>query len=212
MPLRGVKVLFMRIVAGVYKSRVIETPSGSDTRPTTDRVREALFSAIWARMSSFDNAHVLDAFAGSGALGIEALSRGCSSCIFFEKDFRAQKAVRSNLAVLKIPASSAKLYKQDVLNFVDSAAQKSALANPFLHAFDLVLLDPPYALEPHLVRIFCENLAKIGALSSNALISYEHAVHNMKEVQEVFQGLSTFKIDGTKKYGKIAVTFLRYKV
>ena len=190
MPLRGVKVLFMRIVAGVYKSRVIETPSGSDTRPTTDRVREALFSAIWARMSSFDNAHVLDAFAGSGALGIEALSRGCSSCIFFEKDFRAQKAIRSNLAALKISASSAKLYKQDVLKFVNAAAQKCTSAsqecassavqscsddatqesaenecgvrqndskkapvkpknpatNPFPHAFDLVLLDPPNAL------------------------------------------------------------------
>ena len=199
----------MRIVAGKYKSRTIATPEGRNTRPTTDRVREALFSAIWARLGNFDGLHALDTFAGSGALGIEALSRGCLSCTFFEKDRRAQKIIQANFEALNIPFSQTKLYKQDVLIFLESAAKRGS-DNTFAHSFDLVLVDPPYALESLEVCSLCENLATLNALSQNALIAYEHAIDNTKNAQEAFSQLSHFQIIGTKEYGKIAVLFLRY--
>lgn len=117
----------MRVVAGEFKGRRLHAPRGARTRPTADRVREALFSML----GDVSGARVLDLYAGSGALGIEALSRGAESAVFVERDRRALAALRRNLEAV---GAEAEVRQQDVAGF---------LAHPE-GTFDLVLCDPPY--------------------------------------------------------------------
>jgi 16S rRNA (guanine966-N2)-methyltransferase len=117
----------MRIVAGEFKGRRLHAPRGARTRPTADRVREALFSML----VDVSGARVLDLYAGSGALGIEALSRGAESAVFVERDREALVALRRNLEAV---GADARVRRQDVLRF---------LARPE-GTFDLVFCDPPY--------------------------------------------------------------------
>ena len=118
----------MRVCAGQYKSRRIECPDG--IRPTTDRVKEAIFSAL---AMDLHGKIVLDLFAGSGALGIEALSRGAEAVTFVEQARSCLSAIRKNIALLDA-AEKATLIKADALSFVPSCT----------HTFDLILMDPPY--------------------------------------------------------------------
>ena len=90
----------MRIIAGDWRGRTIVAPTGETTRPTADRMRETLFNILTSRLGSFEGLSVADLFAGSGALGLEALSRGADSCLFVEEDKRAIEAIRKNLASL----------------------------------------------------------------------------------------------------------------
>lgn len=124
----------MRIIAGRFKSRTIKAPAGDTTRPTTDRVREALFSMIQARIN-LTAAEVLDLYAGSGALGLEALSRGAGSATFVEKNRKVLTALKSNVQNLGV-ADEVEIVPADVLRFVDSLNA----------SYDLILADPPYAL------------------------------------------------------------------
>jgi 16S rRNA (guanine966-N2)-methyltransferase len=123
----------MRVVAGTARGRRLVTPAGRDTRPTSDRVREAIFNALGS-MGAVEGAIVLDLFAGSGALGIEALSRGAVHCTFVEPARQAQAAIRENLRTTGL---------------ADRAAVTGRPAEAFLAAFtgsvDLALCDPPYA-------------------------------------------------------------------
>jgi 16S rRNA (guanine966-N2)-methyltransferase len=118
----------VRVVAGLYKGRRLHAPPGSGTRPTADRVREALFSILGDRV---DGAAVLDLFAGSGALGIEALSRGAVSATFVDDAAGAVRAVKANLATLGITAP---VHRADATRWLRSAEGQ----------YDLVFLDPPY--------------------------------------------------------------------
>jgi 16S rRNA (guanine966-N2)-methyltransferase len=122
----------MRIIAGEWRGRTIEAPPGLATRPTADRVRETLFSMLASRLGSFEDLRVADLFAGSGALGLEALSRGAASATFVENDPRALTLLRRN---------AEKLGAGDRIRTLRS----SALALPRSEPFDLVLADPPYA-------------------------------------------------------------------
>jgi 16S rRNA (guanine966-N2)-methyltransferase len=127
----------MRIISGQYRSRIIEAPPGLNTRPTSGRVREALFSHLQAAIldDGFDGLRVLDLFAGSGALGIEALSRGASHVTFVDADPIAARTVRKNLEALRCQAA-------DVLE----ARVPGALARLGQPApYDLIFVDPPYA-------------------------------------------------------------------
>jgi 16S rRNA (guanine966-N2)-methyltransferase len=123
----------MRVVAGVAKGRRLEAPDGADTRPTSDRVREAIFNSL-ASMDALDDAKVLDLFAGSGALGIEALSRYAAHCTFVERARPALDAIRTNLDVTGL-SDRADVVVADAMNFLT----QGKAAN-----FDLVLADPPY--------------------------------------------------------------------
>jgi 16S rRNA (guanine966-N2)-methyltransferase len=123
----------MRVIAGTWGGRRLQAPPGDATRPTSDRVREALFAVLGGRV---EGARVLDLFAGSGALGIEALSRGAAEATFVDSAPRALKALRANLAALD---AVAEVRRQDALRFVGGA---SAAAREY----DLVFLDPPYRL------------------------------------------------------------------
>jgi 16S rRNA (guanine966-N2)-methyltransferase len=140
----------MRVVAGAYGGRRLAAPEGSATRPTSDRVREALFSVLG---TSVQGARVLDLFAGSGALGIEALSRGAASVVFVDRAPRAIGAVRANLAALGIDA--------DVRRIEARAWLRTASARS--EAYDLVFLDPPYRRAAELGRELSEGLAAVLA-------------------------------------------------
>lgn len=125
----------MRIVAGLYGGRRIAAPPGATTRPTSDRVREALFSML----GPLDGHVVLDLFAGSGALGLEALSRGATRTVFVERDRRALAALRSNVAALGLADDQARVRPGDA-----GRLARDAVAHA--EAYDLVFLDPPYRL------------------------------------------------------------------
>jgi 16S rRNA (guanine966-N2)-methyltransferase len=119
----------MRIIAGRWRGRPIVAPTGQATRPTSDRTREALFSMLTSRIGSFEGLAVADLFAGSGALGLEALSRGAAHCIFVETDRAAVDAIRRNLTALGASGE-----------IVTTPAEHARLSGPL----DLAFLDPPY--------------------------------------------------------------------
>lgn len=135
----------MRIVAGTRKGARIFAPAGARTRPTSDRVREALYSIL----GPIDDARVLDLFAGSGALGLEALSRGASSAVFVEDDRAAVQAIERNIA--KLTLSGASVVRTDALRFLAGATE----------TYDLVFLDPPYELVESLRMPLATNLSRV---------------------------------------------------
>jgi 16S rRNA (guanine966-N2)-methyltransferase len=135
----------MRIIAGSHRGHRIAAPKGRDTRPTSDRVRESAFNLI----GPVDGADVLDLFAGSGALGLEALSRGAASATFVESDREACRTINANLDKLKLHAI---VLCQDVLRALAQERRR----------FDLVLCDPPYGFDqeriaPHFARLLTED-------------------------------------------------------
>ena len=135
----------MRVVAGEFRGRRLAAPRGARTRPTADRVREALFSML----GDVSDARVLDLYAGSGALGIEALSRGAESAVFVERDAQALAALRRNLAAV---GADAEVRRQDVARF---------LAHPDAR-FDLVFCDPPYDGAPRVAAPLSEALPALA--------------------------------------------------
>ncbi|MES2607925.1 MAG: 16S rRNA (guanine(966)-N(2))-methyltransferase RsmD [Pseudomonadota bacterium] len=148
----------MRIIAGKWRGRLLEQPPQNITRPTTDRVREALFSMLISRIGSFDGLYVFDAFAGSGALGLEALSRGALHVTFAEKDKSVRPILHNNVVKLKC---------EDQISIVEDAFRISKIERPF----DLVLMDPPYGagLESELFSF----LVQQGVVNKKTLIVIE---------------------------------------
>lgn len=136
----------MRVVAGRFKGRRLAAPRGTRTRPTADRVREALFSML----GDVGGARVLDLYAGSGALGIEALSRGAVSAVFVERDPRAVAAIERNVEPLGVEATVA---RADALRWLERAEGQ----------FDLVFCDPPYDVASRLAGPLAERLAAVIA-------------------------------------------------
>lgn len=189
----------MRIVAGALRGRTIEAPAGEGTRPTTDRVREALFSSLYSLRGGFEGAVVLDAFAGSGALGLEALSRGAERAVFYERDSKAASVIRRNISACKLDQSRAVVVQRDVLQ-----ASPTAQVPPF----DLVFLDPPYDYDPSRVLETVAAIGKAGALSEEAIVVYEHALKSKGEVEQAVQDAG-FEVYSFKKYGKTAITLIR---
>lgn len=168
----------MRVIAGEFRGRPLEAPKGRDTRPTTDRVRESLMSMIFSARGGFDGACVLDAFAGSGALGIEALSRGASDVCFLEQDSKAAAIVKRNLETLGAHTTGARVLVTD---------SYKAAGKLMGSAFDLVFLDPPYAQEPRKVLGFIADLCSAGVLTEDALVSYEYDTKNCECVDKAAQ-------------------------
>lgn len=140
----------MRVVAGLYRGRRLVAPPGSETRPTSDRVREALFSILG---TAVDGAHVLDLYAGSGALGIEALSRGAASAVFVDHSQKAIAAIRTNLDALEIDAEVRRMEARAALRPSPAAS----------YPYDLVFLDPPYRRAAELGRELSEALPPVLA-------------------------------------------------
>lgn len=150
----------MRVIAGRFGGRVLRAPKGSATRPTADRVREALFSVL----GPLDGARVLDLYAGTGALGIEALSRGAARVTFVESGRSALAVLRSNVSGLGIDAE---------VDIVPIPVERATLAVAAHAPYDLVLCDPPWArLEPALEAL--EKLIPAMSLDASGRVVIEH--------------------------------------
>ena len=160
----------MRIVGGIWRGRRIEAPEGRDvTRPTTDRMRESIASMVLSAFGlDLTGVRVLDAFGGSGALGLEFLSRGAESCTFVDLDKRAAARIRRNATSLGAGPGRFRVLSGDVFRM---AARGSLAGGPF----SLVVLDPPYAVDAGAVSSLVEDLREGGLLSDGALVLYEHA-------------------------------------
>jgi 16S rRNA (guanine966-N2)-methyltransferase len=157
-----------RIVAGRYGGRRIAAPPGAGTRPTSDRVREALFSALEAG-GGLAGARVADLYAGSGAVGLEALSRGAEQALLVESDPRAARVIRDNLAALRA-APAARLV-------VGKVAQVLA-AGPDGDPYDVVFADPPYAVPGDEVTAVLAALVKYGWLADGATVVVERGTRD----------------------------------
>jgi 16S rRNA (guanine966-N2)-methyltransferase len=154
-----------RIVAGSAGGRRLSVPP-KGTRPTSERVREALFGALEA-VFDFDGIHVLDLYAGSGALGFEALSRGASVVTFIESDRRALDVLRANAAALRL--TGANVVPGPVESVVAGAADR---------VYDIVLADPPYALANAALGAVLDNVVKQGWLAPGGLVVVERAARD----------------------------------
>ena len=176
----------MRIIAGAWRGRNIVAPKGDATRPTADRTREALFSMLTSRLGDFVGLSVADLFAGSGALGLEALSRGAESCLFVEHDKPALDSLRANIAKLGAKA--------------DVRAQSVLTLGPAAKPYDLILLDPPYATGAGVVAL--ERLNRLGWIGPATWISLETAADEEPKVRSL-------EAVADRKVGKARLTLLR---
>ncbi|MET3435424.1 16S rRNA (guanine(966)-N(2))-methyltransferase RsmD [Sphingomonas sp. 1185] len=176
----------MRVIAGEWRGRPLVAPKGDVTRPTADRTREALFSMLAARLGDFEGLAVGDFFAGSGALGIEALSRGAASCLFVEQDRGALDALRANLA--KLGAKG------------DVRATSVLALGPARQPLDLILMDPPYGTGAGVVAL--DKLTRLGWVAAGTWISIETA--KQEEID-----LPGFVVDASRVHGKARLTLLR---
>lgn len=178
----------MRIIAGLARGRTLAAPKGMDTRPTLDRVRESLFSILLPRL---EDARVLDLFAGSGALGLEALSRGAASAVFVDPARAAQDAIRSNIQAAGF-SETARLLPCPWQSALPRLAREGA-------AFDLVFLDPPYRMAG--AADMLSALLDSGLLASDALLSYEHGIALPPDT-------TGYIVTDTRRYGDTQITFL----
>ena len=178
----------MRIIAGDWRRRELRAPPGEATRPTADRTRETLFSMLTSRLGSFEGLAVADLFAGSGALGLEALSRGAASCLFVEQDPTAIRALRANIAALRA-APQCEVRASSVLQL-----------GPAKAPLDLLLLDPPYGTGAGAVAL--DKLHRLGWIGEASWIALETA-HDEQVL------VKTLEIESERKVGKAKLTLLR---
>jgi 16S rRNA (guanine966-N2)-methyltransferase len=176
----------MRIISGQWRGRPLIAPKGDATRPTGDRTRETLFSMLTSRLGSFEGLAVGDFFAGSGALGFEALSRGAASCLFVEQDKAALDAIRANGDKLGIRAD---IRPGSVLSL--GVAPK---------ALDLIFMDPPY--QSGAGQVALDKLARLGWTAPATWISIE--TDRREDV-----AVKGFAIDAVRDVGKARLTLLR---
>lgn len=185
----------MRIIGGTLKGRTIRAPEGQGTRPTSDRARESLFNILahaeWA--PAFEGLRVIDAFAGSGSLGFEAISRGAVFCLFVETEAAARGCIRDNIEAFQLFGNT-RIHRRSA---TDLGPKPAGLGAPF----DLVFLDPPY--RHGLVPLALEQLASGQWLSPDAIVMAETG---SDEAELTVPGWET--ID-TRVYGAARVSFLR---
>ncbi len=188
----------MRIVGGAFKGRSLSAPDGRTTRPTSDRAREAVFNILahadWA--PDLDGARVMDVFAGSGALGFEAMSRGAAFCLFVETDDEARGAIRDNVEAFGLFGTT-RVHRRD-------ATQLGVRPGGPAEAFSLCFLDPPYKKGLGEKALDC--LISGNWLSENAIIVFERAADEGDFATEVWEILNT------KIYGAAQVLFLKQKI
>lgn len=178
----------MRVITGLARGRRLETLPGETTRPTAEKVKESLFSAI---QFDVEGRRVLDLFAGSGQLGIEALSRGASGCVFVDKNTEAVKIIRQNLQHTGL-AASAQVLGTDALSYLTRPGDR----------FDLVFLDPPYAAE-----LLLPALNKVAPLVNDGGI----IVCETEDGIALPQCVDRFAVARTYRFGRICVWVYRYK-
>ncbi|MEW9856282.1 16S rRNA (guanine(966)-N(2))-methyltransferase RsmD [Novosphingobium sp. M1R2S20] len=179
----------MRIIAGEWRGRKLTAPEGELTRPTADRTRETLFSMLTSRLGSFEGLRIADLFAGSGALGLEALSRGAASCLFVEQDPAAIRALRRNISGL---------HAQDRCDVRATSVLSLGAARG--EQLDLLLLDPPYETGAGVVAI--DKLTRLGWVAPSAWVSLETS-----RAENV--SLKGFTVDTVRDVGKARLHLMR---
>ena len=178
----------MRIIAGEWRRRELRAPPGDATRPTADRTRETLFAMLTSRLGSFERLAVADLFAGSGALGLVALSRGAEHCLFVEQDAAAIRALRANIAALRAQTQC------------EVRASSVMQLGPAKAPLDLILLDPPYHSGAGGVAL--DRLHRLGWIGDGTWIALETA-HDEK------LQLKALAVEAERKVGKAMLTLLR---
>jgi len=180
----------MRIIAGDWRRRQLRAPAGDTTRPSADRTRETLFSMLASRLGTFEGLSVADLFAGSGALGLEALSRGAAHCLFVEQDAAAIRALRANIAALRAQSQCSV-----------SAGSVMALG-PAKAPHDLLLLDPPYGSGAGAVAI--DRLLRLGWIGPSSWVALETAASEDA-------GVRPLEVESERRVGAARITLLRVR-
>jgi 16S rRNA (guanine(966)-N(2))-methyltransferase RsmD len=162
----------MRVIAGEYRSRVLHAPRGQDTRPTSDRLRETLFNVLAGRI---EGAAFVDAYAGTGAVGIEALSRGAARCVFIESGRRAVEAIRENLRALGIEGRASVV------------AGKVVAALGRLPG-DILFIDPPYEMEEEYAAALAQASAGLAIAQHSVRFDPGDAYGELRRVRVLRQG------------------------
>ncbi|WP_340588006.1 16S rRNA (guanine(966)-N(2))-methyltransferase RsmD [Erythrobacter alti] len=178
----------MRIIAGEWKRRQLRTPAGEATRPTADRTRETLFSMLVSRLGSFEGLSVADLFAGSGALGLEALSRGAGNCLFVEQDAAAVRALRDNIAAMRAQ-SRCEVIAGSVMSLAPAKVSR-----------DLIMLDPPYDTGAGAVAL--HRLLRLGWIDEGTWIALETGANEKVSI-------GGLEIESERKVGRAKITLLR---
>lgn len=183
----------MRVVAGKFKGHPLKSVSHSKTRPTSDKVKESLFHSIGP---FFQGGEGLDLFAGSGGLGIEALSRGVDHVIFVDKDYQAIQIIKENIRKLKLE-DSCEIYRNDAFRAIKAASKRGK-------QFDYVFLDPPYGKIPF--DKLLQALHEANLLKQDALVICEH-----DQAECMPEGSTYFsKMNESAKTSLTTITFYRY--
>ena len=177
----------MRIITGFAKGTKLETLEGLDTRPTTVRVKESIFSMLQFEL---ENRRVLDLFAGSGQMGLEALSRGAASCTFVEKNLEAMEIVKKNAKKTRL-AEKCKIVNVDYKDYLRGARKGER--------FDIVILDPPYSMK--IIPEILDSLVKYDMLNANAKVVCE----SEDDTEYICEGLEALRHN---KYGRVYITVL----
>lgn len=178
----------MRIIAGQWRGRKLTAPKGDATRPTADRMRETLFSMLTSRLGSLEGLQVVDLFAGSGALGLEALSRGAATCLFVEQDRAALETIRANITTMGA--------RDQTRVEAGSVTQLRAASAPL----DLLLVDPPYHSGAGEVAL--DRLLRLGWIGAETWISLETAFNE----DPAISGLA---VEAERRVGKGKLSLLR---
>ena len=184
----------IRIIGGELKGRKLVAVAGKETRPTADRVRESIFNILGDRVRG---AHVLDLYAGTGALGIEALSRGAASVLFAEDHKAALAALERNIKACSLHGR-VRTIRWNILNNLN-------IIDSHRPAFNLVFIDPPYNMD--MIQPTLSNLGLCRCLDSGALMVIEHSPK-----EPIPENLPEYKISDQRRYGKTLVSFLIYMV
>ncbi len=182
----------VRIITGKYKGRLLKLVKGDDIRPTSDRVKETLFNVLSSRIN-FENLVVLDLFAGTGALGFEALSRGAEKAVFVDNSRIALKMIKENAQMLGC-SNKVLIINDDVLNFIEYSNEK----------FDLIFADPPY-MYPHIDKLI-HRIWERKLLSEIGFFSLEHDSGIIFTAETM-----PFEVETRREFGKTAFTIFKYK-
>lgn len=178
----------MRVITGKARGRILETLKGDDVRPTTDKVKEAIFSAVQFEL---EGRHFLDLFAGCGQMGIEALSRGASTATFIDRSKASVKVIERNLAVTNLK-QFARVYTTDATSFIKTTSDE----------FDIVFLDPPYnkGILQEVMPLVAQRMKKTGVIICESALN-----------DEILQKYYNFTLDRQRTYGKIKVSIYRHE-
>lgn len=179
----------MRIIAGEAKGRRIIAPEGRETRPTSDRVKEALFNIL---MNELPEASVLDLFAGSGNLSLEALSRGAAHCTMVDSSRESVRIIHKNTEMLKYQ-NLCEVYENDANSALDALSRRSI-------RFDIVFLDPPYHKD--MIPACIEKISKYSLLEDGGVIAAEHDIRD-----ELSERIGNFELYKRSVYGDTILSF-----